>query len=193
MEMSMWGNSHQAHETVGKPESILRKGYIQIYYGTGKGKTTAALGLSMRMLLSGGSVYFAQFFKGLKTGELELGSHCNRFILEQFGTGKYIIGEPGEEDVRSAKKGLEWCKEVLKSGYFDLVVMDEVLLCVYYEMITADEIAGIIRSRHPKVEVVMTGRRVPNELLNLADLVTDMRKVKHYFDKGTDARKGIEY
>lgn len=81
----------------------------------------------------------------------------------------------------------------LRSGYFDLVVMDEVLLCVFYQIITAEEIAGIIMSRHPNVEVVMTGRRVPSELLNLADLVTDMKKVKHYFDKGIDARRGIEY
>lgn len=182
-----------ANSNAGKPESILRRGYVQIYCGTGKGKTTAALGLSMRMLLAGGSVYFAQFFKGVKTSEQGLESFFDRFILEQFGTGKFIVGEPGEEDIRSARKGLECCKEVLRSGYFDLVVMDEVLLCSYYRMFTVDEIARIIQSSHPNVEVVITGRSAPRELVLLADLVTDMKKVKHYFDCGVDARKGIEY
>jgi len=138
-------------------------------------------------------VYFAQFFKGVETSEQELGSLCDRFILEQFGTGKFIIGSPLEEDVRSARRGLEYCREVLQSGFFDLVVMDEVMLCVFYQIVTPDEIIDVIRARKPSVEVVITGRKAPKELVLCADLMTDMKKVKHYFDQGVKARKGIEY
>ncbi len=193
VKTSIPGNSLLENTNADKPESILHRGYIQIYCGTGKGKTTAALGLSMRVLLTGGSVYFAQFFKGVETAEQELCSRCDRFVMDQYGTGKFINGEPGSEDIRAAKRGLEFSRDVLSSGYFNLVVLDEILLCISYQMITVDEIIEIILSRHPKVEVVMTGRRAPKELVMIADLVTDMKKVKHYYDRGVHARRGIEF
>lgn len=170
-----------------------RKGYIQLYCGNGKGKTTAALGLSLRTLLSGGSVFFAQFFKGAATAEMELVSFCDRFVIEQYGTGNFIIGQPTEEDQKNARNGLEHCKRVLESGYFDLVILDEIILSTFYQIITASEIINVIQSRKPWVEVVLTGRKAPHELIEMADLVTEMRKVKHYFDAGVKARKGIEF
>jgi len=174
-------------------DKCFQKGYVQIYCGNGKGKTTAALGLSLRTLLSGGSVYFAQFFKGIETAEQGLCTQCDRFVMDQFGTGKFIMGEPGSEDIRAAKRGFDFSRDVLSSGFFNLVVLDEILLCLYYQMITADEIIGMILSRHKGVEVIMTGRRAPQELLMIADLVTEMKKVKHYYDHGVCARKGIEF
>ena len=101
-----------------------RKGYIQIYCGNGKGKTTAALGLSLRTLLSGGSVYFAQFCKGSETAEMGLCSIFENFVMEQYGTGKFIVSDPSEEDRKQARQGFEHCKNVLSSGFFDLVVLD---------------------------------------------------------------------
>ena len=170
-----------------------RKGCIQIYCGNGKGKTTAALGLSLRTLLSGGSVYFAQFFKGMDTAETGLCSLCDRFVMEQYGTGKFIIGDPTEEDRKQARLGLEHCKNVLSSGFFDLVVLDEIILSVFYQLITVEEIISMLKVRKPWVEVVLTGSKAPIELIERADLVTEMKKVKHYFDAGVKARKGIEY
>jgi len=170
-----------------------RKGYIHLYCGNGKGKTTAALGLSLRTLMSGGSVFFAQFFKGLETSEMGLCSIFDSFIMEQYGTGQFIIGEPHEEDRKQAILGLEHCKNILTSGYFDLVVLDEIILSSFYQIFTIEEIISILKMRQPWVEVVLTGRKAPHELVEFADLVTEMKKVKHYFDTGVKARIGIEY
>jgi len=169
------------------------QGYVHIYSGSGKGKTTAALGVSLRTLLSGGQVYFSQFFKGLETAEQGLCSWCDRFVMDQWGTGRFITGQPGPEDISAARRGYLTCRDVLRSGYFDLVVLDEILLCVSYQMVSVDEISDLIVSRAPGVEVIMTGRSAPRELVMLADLVTDMKKVKHYYDRGVHARKGIEF
>ncbi len=170
-----------------------RKGYIQIYCGNGKGKTTAALGLSLRTLLSGGSVYFAQFCKGSETAEMGLCSIFENFVMEQYGTGKFIVSDPSEEDRKQARQGFEHCKNVLSSGFFDLVVLDEIILSVFYQLITVEEIISMLRTRKPWVEVVLTGRKAPRELIEAADLVTEMKKVKHYFDAGVKARRGIEF
>ena len=171
----------------------FKQGYIQIYCGTGKGKTTAALGLSLRILLTGGSVFFAQFFKGVETAELGLCSLCDRFSIEQYGTGNFIAGLPGSEDIAAARKGLRYCHDALTSGCFDLIVLDEILLCVAYQIFSVEELISILESRKSHVEVVLTGRRVQSELVSAADLITEMKKVKHYFDQGVSARKGIEY
>jgi cob(I)alamin adenosyltransferase len=170
-----------------------RKGYIQVYCGNGKGKTTAALGLSLRTLLSGGSVFFAQFFKGTETAEMALCSRFEAFVMEQYGSGKFIVNKPSEEDRKLTIQGIEHCKKVLSSGFFDLVVLDEIILCAYYHIVPVQEILCIITSRKPWVEVVLTGRKAPHDIIEVADLVTDMKKVKHYFDAGVGARKGIEY
>ncbi|HOJ95629.1 MAG TPA: cob(I)yrinic acid a,c-diamide adenosyltransferase [Methanospirillum sp.] len=170
-----------------------RIGYIQVYCGNGKGKTTAALGLSLRTLLSGGSVFFAQFCKGSETAEMGLCSLFDTFVIEQYGTGNFIINDPTDEDRKQARTGLEHCRSILSSGHFDMVVLDEIILCVFYQLVTIEEIISMIRSRKPWVEVVLTGRKAPQELIDAADLVTEMKKIKHYFDRGVKARKGIEF
>jgi cob(I)alamin adenosyltransferase len=175
------------------PRWSNRQGFVHIYCGTGKGKTTAALGLSLRTLLTGGSVYFAQFFKGTRTAEEQLCTLCDRFVIDQLGTGRFITGHPQEVDIRAAQRGLEFCRDVLVSGYFNLVVLDEILHTISYGMVSGDEIIDLLTMRHPGVEVVLTGRRAPASLIRVADLVTDMSSVKHYFDQGIGARSGIEY
>jgi cob(I)alamin adenosyltransferase len=171
----------------------VRHGYVHIYYGTGKGKTTAALGLSMRVLLTGGSVFFAQFNKGIQTAELGLCALCDRFVIEQYGTGNFISGLPGPGEMAAAYRGMKHCQDVLRSGYFDLVVLDEILMCVAYQAITTEELQVLLEARKPHVEVVLTGRRAPADLVSASDLVTEMRKIKHYYDKGVRAREGIEF
>lgn len=170
-----------------------RQGFVHIYCGTGKGKTTAALGLSLRTLLTGGSVYFAQFFKGTRTAEEQLCTLCDRFVIDQLGTGRFITGQPREAEIRAARRGVEFCRDVLTSGYFNLVVLDEILYTISYGMVSSDEIIELLIMRHPGVEVVLTGRRAPVSLIRVADLVTDMSRVKHYFDQGVGARSGIEF
>lgn len=167
-------------------------GFIQIYTGDGKGKTTAALGLSLRAICAGKRVFFGQFIKGMAYSELKAPGFLPNFEIVQFGRGCFIGNEPEEEDVRLAKVGLARCDAILRSGEYDVVVLDEVNVAIWYSLLSVDEVIEVVRRRAPHVEVVLTGRRAPAELIELADLVTEMREVKHYYHAGINAREGIE-
>lgn len=171
----------------------MKKGYLQVYTGAGKGKTTAAFGTAMRSVLHKKRVFFAQFIKKSGTAELLVPEHFPNFVIEQFGEGRFIGNKPSEEDVMLAGKGLRRCAEVLSSGEFDLVVMDEVNVAVYYGLLDIEEVIAAVKSRAPGTEVICTGRHAREELIEAADLVTEMKKIKHYFDGGVPAREGIEY
>ncbi len=168
-------------------------GYVQINTGNGKGKTTAAFGTSLRMLIRGKSVFFGQFIKGTDTAELEMPKYFPEFTIKQFGKGCFIMRKPDEEDIRMAHEGLKVAAEALKSGRYGLVVLDEVNVAVSVGLLTADEVLDAVKNRAEGTEVIMTGRDAPSEFIEYADLVTEMKKVKHYFDEGISARKGIEY
>lgn len=168
------------------------KGYIQIYTGNGKGKTTAALGLSLRAVCSGKKVFFGQFTKGMKYSELKAPEILPNFHMQQFGRNKFIFGNPEEEDISLAKKGLKKIEKILMSNEYDIVVMDEVNIALYYKLFTVDELISILEKRNPKIEVILTGRYAPKELIEKADLVTEMKEIKHYYEKGVGARIGIE-
>ncbi len=172
---------------------MMKKGYLQVYTGTGKGKTTAAFGTAMRTVLHGGKVYFAQFIKASKTAELLVPDHFSNFTIGQFGEGRFIEGEPSGEDIKLAEEGLLRCSDAMSSGEFDLVVMDEVCVAIHYGLLDPAAVIAAAGSRFPSTEVICTGRYAPEELIEAADLVTEMRKVKHYFDSGVRAREGIEY
>lgn len=168
-------------------------GYVQINTGNGKGKTTAAFGTSLRMLIRGNSVFFGQFIKGTDTAELEMPKHFPEFTIKQFGKGCFVGRKPDEEDIRLAHEGLKVAAEALKSGKYGLVVLDEVNVAVSLGLLTAAEVLDAVKNRAEGTEVIMTGRDAPAEFIEYADLVTEMKKVKHYFDEGITARKGIEY
>ncbi len=168
-------------------------GYVQINTGNGKGKTTAAFGTSLRMLIRGKSVFFGQFIKGTDTAELEMPKYFPEFTIKQFGKGCFIMRKPDEEDIRMAHEGLKVAAEALKSGRYGLVVLDEVNVAVSVGLLTAAEVLDAVKNRAEGTEVIMTGRDAPSEFIEYADLVTEMKKVKHYFDEGISARKGIEY
>ena len=168
-------------------------GYVQINTGDGKGKTTAAFGTALRMLIRGNSVFFGQFIKGTDTAELELPEQFPKFTIKQFGKGCFVGRKPDEEDIRMAHDGLSTAAEALKSGKYDLVVLDEVNVAVSLGLLTAAEVLDAVKNRAEGTEVIMTGRHAPPEFIEYADLVTEMKKVKHYFDDGITARKGIEY
>lgn len=171
----------------------MDKGYVHVYTGNGKGKTTASLGLAVRATLAGKKVYFAQFVKGMRYSELDLEKYLPNFEIHQFGRDCFIYNDPTEEDILAAREGLEICKEVLENGEYDLVVLDELNIALYYRLFSVDEAVDMIENRKENVEVVVTGRFAPEEIINIADLVTEMKEIKHYYTKGIMARKGIEF
>jgi cob(I)alamin adenosyltransferase len=170
----------------------MDRGYVHIYTGNGKGKTTAALGMSLRCVCAGKRVFFGQFIKAWEYSELKAGDFLPNFEIVQFGNGCFIGREPEEEDYTAARKGLARCDEILQSGDHDLVVLDEVNVALSYGLFEVEEVIGVLERRDPGVEVVLTGRYAPQELIDIADLVTEMREIKHYYHEGIGARKGIE-
>ena len=168
------------------------RGYIHIYTGNGKGKTTSALGLSLRAIGAGKKVFFGQFVKGMKYSETKTVKYLPDFEMKQFGKDCFIYNEPTEEDIRLAKKGLEEMENILSSGKYDIVVMDELNIALYYKLFTVEDVLKALEKREKHVEVIITGRYAPQELIDIADLVTEMREVKHYYSEGVQARKGIE-
>jgi cob(I)alamin adenosyltransferase len=170
----------------------MAKGYVQVYTGNGKGKTTAALGLSLRALCAGKKVYFAQFVKGMEYSELNAVKLLPGFSMKQYGSDRFIIGEPEEEDIRLGKAGLKECSDVLTAGGYDVVVLDEINIALYYKLFTAEEVIEAIDGRAEGVEVILTGRYAHEKIMEKADLVTEMKEIKHYYEKGVEARIGIE-
>jgi len=169
------------------------KGYIQIYTGDGKGKTTAALGLSMRAAGAGLKVYIGQFMKRGEYSEIKaLKRFSDMITLEQFGTGAVITETPSSDDIEAAQNGLAKIKEILSSGQYDIVIMDEANVAVTCNLISEQDLLDIITLKPPHVEFIITGRNAGNRLVEKADLVTEMKAVKHYFDQGQKARIGIE-
>jgi cob(I)alamin adenosyltransferase len=169
------------------------RGYVQVYTGDGKGKTTAALGLALRASGHGLCTYIGQFMKGQHYGELEA-LRNNRYItLEQYGDVHHVYeGSVTTDDVARARRGLELAREAMHSGRYDIVVLDEVNVSIWFGLLETDDVLAFLDERPDEVEVVLTGRRAPQELIDRAHLVTEMRPVKHYYDQGVMARLGIE-
>lgn len=172
----------------------LEKGLVQVYTGNGKGKTTAAFGLALRAVGRGLKVYVIQFIKGgFEYGELYVVDNLPGLTLKAFGRGKFITGEPKKGDIEQAQEALKLAKQVISSGKCDLVILDEVNVALDLKLIGLDEVLRLIREKPVHMELVLTGRNAPDETLQVADLVTEMREVKHPYSKGVPARKGIEY
>ena len=169
------------------------KGYVHVYTGEGKGKTTATLGLIIRAAGAGMKVFLAQF---LKKGDYSELSALKRFddlvTVEQFGIGRFIKGKPSPEDITEARRGLERVKEVLASGTYQMVVLDEGNVALHFHLFSLEELLQVIDSRPEATELVITGRNAAPEVMAKADLVTDMQEVKHYYRAGVQARIGIE-
>ncbi|MCP4751280.1 MAG: cob(I)yrinic acid a,c-diamide adenosyltransferase [Proteobacteria bacterium] len=169
------------------------KGYVHVYTGDGKGKTTAAFGLALRAVGAGFKVFIGQFVKGMVYSELNsLKMLSDRITVKQYGRDCFIHNEPEEEDIRIAQEGLEEMKTVLSSGEYQVVVMDEANIATYYKLFSVDELLEAIDNRADGVEVIVTGRKADPRLIDKADLVTEMQEIKHYYTQGVQARKGIE-
>jgi cob(I)alamin adenosyltransferase len=171
----------------------IMRGYIQVYTGDGKGKTTAALGLAIRAAGAGMNVYIAQFVKGMEYSELIALEKLSEYItLKQYGRSCFINGKPEEEDIRMAREGLEEVKSVMCSGNYQMIIVDEANIATYYNLFAVEDLINLIREKPEDVELVITGRNADSRIIELADLVTEMKDIKHYYREGIPARDGIE-
>jgi cob(I)alamin adenosyltransferase len=171
------------------------KGYVQVYTGNGKGKTAAALGLALRAAGHGMRVYIGQFLKGQKYGELFSLKCLSPYVtLEQFGRKGFIhvTENPDDEDIERAKRGLRKCLRAMLSQKYRIIILDEINVAVYFHVLTEREVLDVLDKRPDDVEIVLTGRYAPRSFIRRADLVTEMKEIKHYYQKGVRARKGIE-
>jgi cob(I)alamin adenosyltransferase len=172
----------------------MERGLVQIYTGEGKGKTTAALGLALRACGHGLKVFLAQFVKGRDYGELaSLKRFADLVQVRQYGRKGFIHGQPAAEDFELARKGWQEVQEVAARGGYDLLILDEIGIALFYRMLDVEEVRKFVLGKPVGLELVLTGRRIPEDLFELADLVTEMREIKHYYARGIEARKGIEY
>ncbi len=176
-------------------KTVLKEGYFQIYTGNCKGKTTAALGLAFRAAGHGLKTYIGQFMKGQDYGELKTAKILKSYItIEQYGTNTFVDvrDKPIKDDVSIAKKGLETGTEAMLSGNYDIVILDEICMANFFNLLTLDEVLAVISQKPNNVELIFTGRYANKELVKLADLVTEMKEIKHYYSNGIIARAGIE-
>ena len=168
---------------------------IQVYTGDGKGKTTAALGQALRALGHGMKVYMIQFMKGRTYGELITADSClPEFTIVMSGRDEFVKkGEPEEVDLRMAREGFELAKQVVEEKEYQMLILDEINVAVDYGLLPLQEVLDFLRSCPRDMEIVCTGRYAPQELIDLADLVSEVKEVKHHFQQGVKMRKGIEH
>jgi cob(I)alamin adenosyltransferase len=169
------------------------KGYVHVYTGDGKGKTTAALGLALRAIGAGLKVYIAQFIKKGDYSEINaLKRFSDCVTVEQFGRGRFTRGKPTPEDIEAARKGLMRVKEILSSRQHHIVILDEINVAVSYGIFSPEDLLDIIDRKPDDIELIITGRNAAPEIVEKADLVSEVKAIKHYFQSGVKARIGIE-
>lgn len=170
------------------------KGYIQVYTGNGKGKTTAALGQAIRAAGAGLKVFVAQFIKGKPYAEINLiKKRIPEIEIKQFGLGCFIVEKPTLKDIEAANKGLDEVGDIIVSGNYDMVILDEITIALFYNLLEVEKVINILQGKPAHCEIIITGRYAPEVLVEIADLVTEMKEIKHYYQHGVEAREGIEF
>lgn len=173
---------------------MQNRGYIQVYTGNGKGKTTAALGLTLRAVGAGKKVFFAQFVKGQRYFEVKsMEQYLPNVLIKQYGLNCFIWEKPTQADIDAARQGLREVEEIICSGKYDVVVLDEANIAVFYKLFSVQELIDVVTRKPTETEIIITGRYAAPELIEIADLVTEMKEVKHYYNQGVEARIGIEH
>lgn len=173
----------------------LKKGFIQVYTGNGKGKTTAAIGQAVRAAGYGLKSYIAQFMKEYSYSELNSLKFLKDFIqIEQFGTDEFVYKRelPSETHKLQIRKGLQSAEDKMKDGNFDLIILDEILVSIYFKLIEEKDVLNFLDKKPADVELILTGRYCPESIMKKADLVTEMKELKHYYSKGVLSRRGID-
>lgn len=170
-------------------------GLILVYTGKGKGKTTAALGLSLRALGHGHKVGFLQFMKGSPNyGEYRIASQLPNLNMVQCGRDEFVIpGKLEDIDIQMAHSGLNLAEEWLANGDYNLIVLDEILVAVSFGLLTVNQVLDTLNKRPPHIDIVLTGRYAPDPIVQMADTVTEMVECRHAYHKGVEAKAGMEF
>lgn len=171
----------------------MNKGYIHVYTGNGKGKTTAALGLALRAAGAGKKVFIGQFVKSMEYSEWQSLQYLTSFIdIALLGKGCFVTKKPSQEDIMAAKEGLSTIKAIFDKQLYDVIILDEITIAIFYHLLSVDEVLSLLDDKPDEVELVLTGRYAPQEIIDRADLVTEMREIKHYYTQGVLSRPGID-
>lgn len=169
------------------------KGYVQVYTGDGKGKTTAAMGLTLRAAGAGLNVFIAQFVKSEKYSEIFALERFRELITcRQYGSGCWLQGQPGDEDVKLARSGFDEVRSIVAAGEHDVVILDEANIATHFGLLSVEDLTALIDIKPAGVELIFTGRKADPRLIDRADLVSEVREIKHYYQKGILARRGID-
>ena len=169
------------------------KGYVQVYTGNGKGKTTASLGLALRAAGAGLKVFIAQFLKQGDYSEIRALERFSDLIrIEQYGLGRFVKGQPTDEEIKAAQKGLKEVRKVMLSGEYDVIIVEEGNVAASCGLFEVQKLLELISQKPDDLELVITGRGASPEVIEQADLVTEMKEIKHYYQEGVAARVGIE-
>ncbi len=168
------------------------KGYIQIYTGNGKGKTTAAIGLAIRAVGANLKVLFVQFVKGQYYSEHKTLEKLENITIKQFGREGFIHSKPTEEDIKKAKEGYNFVLDAFKQNLYDVVILDEANIAVFFNLFSEDELIYLMDKKPTNAELIITGRYATQKVIEKADLVTEMKEIKHYYKQNVLARVGIE-
>lgn len=176
----------------------MKKGCVQIYYGTGKGKTTAAVGQGLRAMGRGLSVFMIQFLKTPGSGEVEAVkkyiSEFKTFHFEKSRGFYWTLSEAEKQEIRQeTANAMQFAKKVLNTRQCDVLILDEILASLEMELITTAQLEELLRERPEDVEMILTGRILPGIIANYADYITEMQQIRHPYEKGLPAREGIEY
>ncbi len=166
---------------------------IQVYTGDGKGKTTAALGLALRAAGAGLKVYICQFLKGKYYCELATLRKLKNIKVEQFGGRCFIRKTPSKKDMELAKSGLKAAKKAISKKYYSMIILDEINVALKLKLLKLEDVISLIKKSPKKIELILTGRNAHPKIMQLADLVSEIKDRKHYYKKGLKARRGIEY
>ncbi len=173
----------------------LEQGFIQVYTGNGKGKTTAAIGQAIRALGAGMRVYFVQFMKNYPYGEIKiLETFGPQLVLKRYGTDDFVFKkqQPSSDLIKEMAGGLDEAKKAMLSGDYDLIVLDEILVSIHFKIFSVEDVINFLKEKPLYAEVVLTGRYSPEKINDLANLVSEVREIKHYYQEGILSRPGID-
>jgi cob(I)alamin adenosyltransferase len=174
----------------------LSRGLVEVYTGDGKGKTTAALGLALRAVGHGFKVYMIQFMKGhTQYGELNAAHRLSPYFkIVQYGRPDFVNRQKPEKiDIELARKGLEHARKIIQSNKYDIVILDEINVALDYKLVKLEDILSLIKNKPSNIELILTGRNAPSEIISAANLVTEFKEIKHPYMKGLGDRTGIEH
>jgi cob(I)alamin adenosyltransferase len=172
----------------------LKKGYIHVYTGSGKGKTTAALGLGIRAAGAGMQVHMVQFMKGRRYSEIDTIENIKNFTITQHGRDEFVSKEkPDKIDIDLAQEGFKYARDIINNGKYDMIILDEINVAVDYNLVSLKDLIKLLEVKPEKLELILTGRYAHPEIVRYADLVTEMLEIKHPYQQGITARKGIDF